>query len=70
MPVFEIHCGRVELIVHIGFDGHEARGRPEFRGFSCEHEGACRAAGIACQLFGLEGYRPFEPRDAFEHFDS
>lgn len=70
MAVFEINCGRIELVVEITFEGTEARGNPEYRGFVCEHEGQCHAAGIECQLFALKGYRPFEVRDAFEHFDS
>jgi hypothetical protein len=70
MPAFEINCGRVELVVEITFAGTEVRGNPEYRGFSCEHEGACQAGGVECQLFTAKGYRPFEVRDAFEHFDS
>jgi hypothetical protein len=70
MAVFEINCGRVELVVEITFEGTEQRGSPEYRGFACEHEGACQAAGIECRLFSPRGYRPFDPRDAFEHFDS
>jgi hypothetical protein len=70
MPVFEIDCGRTDLIVAIAYGGTETRGNPEYRGFSCENEAECKSAGIECQLFALRGYRPFEPRDAFEHFDS
>lgn len=69
MAAFEINCGRVELVVEITYAGAEARGNPEYRGFSCEHEGECHA-GIECQLFCASGYRPFEVADAFEHFNS
>jgi hypothetical protein len=70
MPTFDLDCGRIEEIVEITYGGHETRGHADFRGFSCAHAAACEAAGIECQLFALRGYRPFEPRDAFEHFDS
>jgi hypothetical protein len=70
MAVFEIHCGRVDLVVKITYGGVEAPGNAEYRGFPCSHAGECQQAGIECQLFTQRGYRPFEVADAFEHFNS
>jgi hypothetical protein len=71
MPIFEIQCIQSEDPVEIHFGGGpETRGHPEFRGFSCEGEAACKQAGVLCALFDAQGLRPFEPRDAFEFFNS
>ena len=70
MPTFDIDCAQIGDPVRIDFGGDEARGRPDFRGFSCEHESACQQAGIRCALFDATGIPPFDPRDAFEHFNS
>jgi hypothetical protein len=71
MPIFTIHCARLddETEIHFG-GGPEARGNPEYRGFSCQSEVACKQAGIPCELFTTTGYRPFEVKDAFEFFNS
>lgn len=71
MPVFEIQCARHEEVVEIHFGGDpEARGNPQFRGFTCEGEASCKKAGVECQLFSSTGFKPFEVGDAFEHFNS
>ncbi len=70
MPVFDIHCAQVEEDVRIDFGGDAVRGRPEFRGFSCEHESACQQAGTRCALFESDGIAPFDPADALRFFNS
>jgi len=71
MPVFDIQCDKLGEIVEIHFGGGpEPRGNPEYRGFSCQAEAACKQAGIQCELFSRQGFRPFEVKDAFAHFNS
>ena len=71
MPIFEIQCSQVEELVEIHFGGApEVRGNPEYRGFSCQAEATCHKSGIECELFTLKGFRPFDVKDAFEHFNS
>lgn len=71
MPVFEIECARHGEVVEIHFGGDpEPRGHPDYRGFTCEGEATCKEAGIECLLFRKRGFKPFEVKDAFEHFNS
>ncbi len=70
MPTFDIHCVQVDKEVRIDFEGEDVRGSLRFRGFICEHEGDCHAAGLKCALFDAEGIEPFDPGDAFEFFNS
>lgn len=71
MALFDIYCAQLDDEVEIHFGGPaEARGDPAFRGFSCPHEAACQRAGIMCRLYAAEGYRPFEPADAFRHLQA
>ncbi|MCA8911435.1 MAG: hypothetical protein KDB82_07005 [Planctomycetes bacterium] len=71
MPIFDIQCAQLGEIVEIHFGGDpEPRGNPEYRGFSCHGEAACKQAGVECELFVKKGFRPFDVKDAFEHFNS
>lgn len=70
MPTFDIQCPIIDEPARIDFGGEEVRGALRFRGFACEHEAACHAAGIKCALFDAEGPEPFEPADAFDFFNS
>lgn len=64
MPQFELDCPIVGETVWVILDGSAVRGAPEFRGFACESEAACQAAGIACALFQADGAHPFSVADA------
>ena len=71
MLIFDIQCAQLEDVVEIHFGGGpDARGNPDYRGFACENEASCQQAGIECELFAKRGFRPFDVKDAFEHFNS
>lgn len=62
--MLEIECPIIGEPAQISLDGFETRGEPAFRGFACEHEAGCAAAGIKCALYTLGGAQPFDVEDA------
>lgn len=65
MPGFDLDCPIIGEAVVITLEGFEVRGDPALRGFSCEMEAQCHAAGVQCGLFLAGGPRPFETADVF-----
>lgn len=67
MPEIDIDCPIIGEAVLITLDGYETRGKPAFRGFSCELEAQCHAARISCALFDAQGPEPFDVAQALKH---
>lgn len=70
MFCFVLNCPLNGESVEVAYTGElAARGAPAFRGFSCESEGPCERAGIACALYDAKGAAPFSPGDAWKHLN-
>ncbi|MCQ3951466.1 MAG: hypothetical protein DPW14_16790 [Planctomycetes bacterium] len=70
MNWFELDCPMAEDPVQVQFTGEVLpRGKAMYRGFACEMEARCEAAGIRCGLFDAGGLEPFNPAEALRHLN-
>lgn len=70
MNAFTLDCACAPEPVEIAFaQAAQPRGKPAFRGFECDHEHACDAAGIRCALFCADGLEPFDVAQALRHLN-